>query len=109
MKVPEELKVKLFEPEDLKVDPLDDYLLILVDPKHEKAGEIHLSPNQKQPTRVGTILKMGPKVPKDKVKIGDKVLMDAWNGHWLVLPKYKILGGTYKMVPEREIWGIIHE
>ena len=102
-------KIGYLEPQDLKVCPIDRYVFIELDPKHEKAGEIYLSNKQRQISRVGTIKKIGPMVTPDKFKIGDKVLIDYWAGHNMNLPKYKIFEGTHKIVPENEIWSFIDE
>lgn len=111
MKLPEEEKVEQLEPEDLKLRPVDKYLFVELDPKHEKAGEIWLSQKQNQPTRVATIKAIGPNVDVDryKYKVGDKIVIDFWAGHNIRLPKYKIFEGTHKMVPENEIWSFIDE
>ena len=101
--------VEYLQPEDLKVRPIDRYLFIVLDPKHEAVGEIQLTPKQRQISRVGTIKKIGPLVTPDKFKIGDKVLLDYWAGHNLNMPKYHIFEGTHKMVPENEIWSFIDE
>ena len=102
-------KIDYFEPEDLKVRPIDRYVFLELDPKHEKVGAIQLSAKQRQISRVGTIKKIGPLVTPEKFKIGDKVLIDYWAGHNINLPKYKIFEGTHKMVPENEIWSFIDE
>ena len=101
--------VEYLKPEDLKVRPLDRYVYIALDPKHEKVGLVQLTPQQRQITRVGEVLAIGPQVTKDKFKIGDKVLIDYWAGHNMNLPKYEIFEGTHKMVPENEIWSFIDE
>lgn len=107
---PQELKdVEYFQPEDLKVHPIDKNVFIELDPKHEKVGKIQLTPKQRQITRVGKILGIGPGVTEGKFKIGDKVLIDYWAGHNMNLPKYHIFEGTHKMVPENEIWSFIDE
>ena len=104
-------KIDYFEPEDLKVYPVDRFVFIELDPKHEKVGAIQLSAKQRQITRVGTIKQIGPNVDVKRYgyKIGDKVLIDYWAGHNINLPKYKIFEGTHKMVPENEIWSFIDE
>jgi co-chaperonin GroES (HSP10) len=111
MKIPEEEKIEYLTPEDLKVRPVDKMLFIALDPKHEKIGKIQLSDKQRQVTRVGTILAMGPNVDVKRYgyKIGEKVLMEYWAGKNINLPKYKIFEGTHKMVPENEIWSFIDE
>lgn len=109
MKLPEEEKIELLEPEDLKVRPIEKHVFLALDPKHEKAGSIQLSDKQRQITRVGVVKAIGPKVTPDKFRVGDKVLIDYWAGHNINLPKYKIFEGTHKMVPEGEIWSFIDE
>ena len=111
MNIPEEEKVEYFEPEDLKIRPIDKQLFIKLDPKHERAGLIYLSQKQKQHSRVGTILAIGPNVDVKRYgyKVGAKVLIDFWAGKNINLPKYKIFEGTHKMVPENEIWSFIDE
>ena len=102
-------KIGYLEPQDLKVRPINKYLFIELDPKHEKAGALYLAQSQRQITRVGTVLAIGPLVTPKKFEIGDKVLIDYWAGHNMNLPKYKIFEGTHKMVPENEIWSFIDE
>ncbi|MHA2066010.1 MAG: hypothetical protein ACXABY_16685 [Candidatus Thorarchaeota archaeon] len=109
MKPPELDDIDFLEPEDLKVRPVEKYLFLELDEKHEKVGAIQLSAKQRQITRVGTVKAIGPRVTPEKFTIGDKVLIDYWAGHNMNLPKYKIFEGTHKMVPENEIWSFIDE
>ena len=107
-------KVEYLEPKDLKLRPIDRYVFIELDPKHERAGLLWLARKNRQITRVGTVRAIGPLVTKDKFKIGDKVLVDLWAGHNINLPKYHVFegeeGGEWlKMVPEGEIWSFIEE
>ena len=111
-----EEKIEYLEPKDLipKIRPVDKYLFIELDPKHERAGILWLAKKERQITRVGKILAIGPLVTEGKYKVGDKVLFGLWSGHNINLPKYHVFegeeGGVWlKLIPENEIWAFIDE
>jgi co-chaperonin GroES (HSP10) len=89
----------------LELAPLRNNVYAMLDEVPEKAGMIYLSEQQATPTRIGTVIAVGPKVAE--VKVGDRFVSGVHSGTNLYLWQYGISDERWKIFTESEIMATV--
>ena len=90
----------------MRIEMLGSNILVRLDAvKEEMKGKIVLPGLHAVPTRIGKILGVGPKV--DGFKVGERILVNYYNGVEMEIPRYGIYGDMLRVVTDREILGRI--
>jgi co-chaperonin GroES (HSP10) len=101
-------------PSDFGLEPREKNVYLELDDIPKKsAGGIWLSDEQSTPSRIGTILAIGPGYvdPRDgsvdpvRFSVGDRVIISSISGEPLYLWQYAILDGKWRVVHETNILG----
>jgi co-chaperonin GroES (HSP10) len=87
---------------ELGLEPLRNNIYIILDEVPKKtAGGLYLSEQQATPTRIGTVLAVGPKT--QEIAVGDRVLVGVHGGTNLYIWQYGIGDERWKVFTESEI------
>ena len=91
-------------PSDFILEPRERNVYMRLDEIPEKtAGGIFMSQEQSTPSRVGTILALGPEAVI--YDVGDRVLISSISGEPLYLWQYGISDGKWRVIHETNILG----
>lgn len=92
------------KPEDFVLEPRERNVYLRLDEIPEKtAGGIFMSQEQSTPSRLGTVLSLGPEATV--YAVGDRVIISSISGEPLYLWQYGISDGKYRVVHETNILG----
>ena len=83
------------------IEPLGNRIYLLLDDIPQKAGRIILSEQQATPSRIGTVLKCGPKV--EGLVPGDRILIGVHSGVNLYLWQYGITNERWRVCTQSEV------
>jgi hypothetical protein len=86
---------------ELGLEPQGNRIYLLLDNVPKKSGLIHLVAEQATPSRIGTILNVGPDV-KGLVP-GDRILIGCHSGTNLYLWQYGMTNENWKMCTQSEV------
>ena len=91
------------QPSDLVIEPRESNVYLLLDEIPNKtAGGLWMADEQATPTRIGTVLAVGPTA---KIyKPGDRVLIQSFSGDDIYLWQYGIRDGRYRIQAEHTIY-----
>lgn len=91
------------QPSDLVLEPRESNVYLLLDDIPDRtSGGLILSQEQATPTRIGTVLAVGPKATI--YKPGDRVLVQSFSGDDIYLWQYGIRDGRYRIQAEHTIY-----
>lgn len=87
---------------ELGLEPLRNNIYVILDEIPKKtAGGIYLSEQQATPTRIGTVIAVGPKT--QEIAVDDRVLVGVYGGVNLYIWQYGIGDERWKVFTESEI------
>lgn len=94
---------------ELGLAPLRNNVYAILDLVPQRtSGGIYLAESQSTPTRIGTVIAVGPKVAE--VKIGDRFISGVHSGTNLYVWQYGIGDERWKVFTESEIMArVVHE
>ena len=100
------------QPNDLVIEPRENNVYLLLDEIPNKtAGGLWMADEQATPTRIGTVLAVGPGKVDNNGKLipvlykpGDRVLIQSFSGDDIYLWQYGIRDGRYRIQAEHTIY-----
>jgi chaperonin GroES len=88
----------------MKLQPIDDRVLVEPIEQEEKVGSIIIPDTAKEKPVMGKIIAVGTdKELKELVKVGDKIIFEKFAGE-----EIKLDGKTHKIVRRENILAIVH-
>jgi len=83
----------------MKVQPIDDRVLVEPMDQEEKVGSIVIPDTVKEKPQMGKVIAVGTdKELQELIKVGDKILFGKFAGE-----EFKISGKTHKIIPRSDI------
>lgn len=86
----------------MRLVPLGDNIIVRLDQvKSEKIGSIIMPDMHSVPSRIGTIVAVGPGAVG--FAAGGRVIVNYYNGVEIEMPRFRIVGDCLRVVTSREI------
>jgi len=91
----------------IRFELMGDRMYIRLDKMVDKIKNIFVPDEHREPSRIATVMKVGPDVTK--FKVGDRVLVSFYTGVPINLPQYDMNPVLDKIATESEILSLVFE